>query len=622
MQNLKFKIKNLLVLVIFAFLFIGISNLNVDAQGGIRSPQMASPTPIASTFPKSKLNEIITPVEEIQNFESDIVVNKDSTLTVTETIKINSTNDQIRHGIFRDFPTKYHWKYGLTQNTTFKVLKVQRDGNTEPYSTQNLDNGVRLMIGSSDSIIKTGIHTYTISYITGRQLGDFKSTDELYYNITGNGWGFPINSASATITLPERYNDDQIDIFGYTGLEGLKGTNYETLIDRNGANSIVKIRTTNPLQIHEGLTISVDWPKGAVKYPFDNAGIVRIVEDNIVVLTAALITFLLLGYYLFFWNKYGRDPQKNAIVPLFYPPDNLSPAASRYIYNGSYDNKSIVAAIVNLGVNGFVAIEEEIEKVFFISQKNYVIKLLKSEPKPENGDECILVDSLFIGSADSITLGKKYNSTFASASTRFAAFFPLTYRKTNFVNNAKFTALGILLTAFTIFIVVISNYANSLIFVLSIIIQIALHIIFGFLLRARTVEGSALRDKLEGFKRYLSTAESDDLRIMNQEMPDTFEIYQKYLPYAIAFDVETNWTSRFEKVIAAAQLTQQYNSSYLYLGGLSSFANSSTANDFTNSLSSTVSSASTIPGSSSSGGGSFGGGSSGGGGGGGGGGGW
>jgi hypothetical protein len=47
------------------------------------------------------------PSERILSFDSRIVVNPDAGMLVTETIQVLSTGDQIRRGIFRDFPTTY-----------------------------------------------------------------------------------------------------------------------------------------------------------------------------------------------------------------------------------------------------------------------------------------------------------------------------------------------------------------------------------------------------------------------------------------------------------------------------------------------------------------------------------
>ena len=51
-------------------------------------------------------------------------------------------------------------------------------------------------------MVDNGIHEYQLRYQTSRQLGFFEDYDELYWNVTGNGWMFPIDHAGARIELP------------------------------------------------------------------------------------------------------------------------------------------------------------------------------------------------------------------------------------------------------------------------------------------------------------------------------------------------------------------------------------------------------------------------------------
>src|SRR4029079_11459935 len=135
---------------------------------------------------------------------------------------------------------------------------------------------------------------------------------------------------------------------------------------------------------------------------------------------------------------------------------------------------------------------------------------------------------------------------------------------------------------------------------------------------APTPEGRAVLDHVSGFKQYLSITERERLDHM-APAADTPEIFEKYLPYAIALGVENRWAERFAGVLAAAAASGHQG--FLWYSGSTSPWSDPTgfADSVGSSLSSTISSASTAPGSSS---GSGGGGFSGGGGGGGGGGGW
>jgi uncharacterized membrane protein len=141
-----------------------------------------------------------------------------------------------------------------------------------------------------------------------------------------------------------------------------------------------------------------------------------------------------------------------------------------------------------------------------------------------------------------------------------------------------------------------------------------------FWMSAPTREGRGVLDRIAGFKQYLSITERDRLDRM-QAPQDTLQLFERYLPYAIALGVENRWADRYTGLLAAAAAAPGAAQGFAWYSGSSSPWDDTGGfvDSIGSSLASTVSSASTAPGSSS---GSGGGGSSGGGGGGGGGGGW
>ena len=62
--------------------------------------------------------------ERITSFDSDITVARNGTLSVTETIAVYANGEQIRHGIYRDFPTRYTDKNGANVHVRFDVTRV------------------------------------------------------------------------------------------------------------------------------------------------------------------------------------------------------------------------------------------------------------------------------------------------------------------------------------------------------------------------------------------------------------------------------------------------------------------------------------------------------------------
>src|ERR1043166_2799105 len=79
--------------------------------------------------------------ERIRSFDSRITVNSDGSMQVVETIVVESSGIDMVHGIYRDFPTRYKDRAGNHKSVPFDIVRVRRDGNAEPYHTENLSNG-------------------------------------------------------------------------------------------------------------------------------------------------------------------------------------------------------------------------------------------------------------------------------------------------------------------------------------------------------------------------------------------------------------------------------------------------------------------------------------------------
>ena len=140
--------------------------------------------------------------ERILGYHADLAVQADGSLEVTETIRVRAEGQRIRRGIYRDFPTRYRDQYGNRMVVDFELLGVERDGRPEPYFTEAMPNGVRINTGNDDFLPVPADYTFSIRYRTTRQIGFFDEHDELYWNVTGLGWDFTIEQASARVTLP------------------------------------------------------------------------------------------------------------------------------------------------------------------------------------------------------------------------------------------------------------------------------------------------------------------------------------------------------------------------------------------------------------------------------------
>ena len=192
--------------------------------------------------------------ERILSYHADIRIAADASMTVTETIRVHAEGQQIRRGIYRDFPTSFEDRFGNDYEVPFSVVSVQRNGQTEVWHTESRSNGVRIYMGSASRSLPVGEHTYALTYRTDRSIGYFESRDELYWNVTGTDWGFPIDEASARIVLPERIPAADLAVEGYTGVFGASGRDFTGSVQ----DGLADIRTTRPLQAREGLTVVQD----------------------------------------------------------------------------------------------------------------------------------------------------------------------------------------------------------------------------------------------------------------------------------------------------------------------------------------------------------------------------
>jgi hypothetical protein len=191
--------------------------------------------------------------EVIERYDAVIEVLTDGDLVVTETIAVRAEGDQIRRGIYRDFPLRFRDAQGRLREVGFELLEVSRDGRPEPHFTRRNDSGVRIYAGAEDVFLQPGRYTYRLRYVTSRQLRHLPGHVELYWNVTGNEWSFPIHATTATIRLPGPAAP--VRWTGYTGGVGERGGDFQAAVGADGALAYAATRLLEP---GEGLTVVVE----------------------------------------------------------------------------------------------------------------------------------------------------------------------------------------------------------------------------------------------------------------------------------------------------------------------------------------------------------------------------
>ncbi|MBI2410577.1 MAG: DUF2207 domain-containing protein [Candidatus Kerfeldbacteria bacterium] len=553
--------------------------------------------------------------EKITSFHSDITVEENSTLRVTETITVIANDINIRHGIYRDFPTVYpHPRIPFLRTTTgFTVQSVTKNGMPEPYTTRTAPNGKRVYIGDEVLTLDPGEYTYAITYTTNHQLYFGVDHDELFWNVTGNGWSFPISEASATVHLPSTISEnDTLVLDGFTGAQGATEKNFTATVNKSG---IPTFKTTTPLLQNEGFSIIIQFPKGHVRAE-NILSPNKLLRDN----PELLITIIVVLYYLLLWFAIGRDPHKTTLIPLYEPPQNLSPAAARYIMRmspGSEDKRGVAAAIINMGVKGWIQLSKE--------GKTYTLHKILNPKKqtPLSADEEALFNGLFktllnklFHNENSVVLQQSNHLHISTAIDAFGDVLRHTYKKENFRTHTGYWLLGFLIaSAVCIVPITLFHSVTAGTGILTAFLFI-LVIIFHFLLKAPTRAGQKLRREIEGFKWFLSVTEKERLAFAHPPKK-TPELFEQFLPYALALGVENKWAQQFADVFAQMEKTGQSSGLSWYTGmHLAAFTSGHELSSFGSALTSTISSSAATPSSGRSGGGSSDGGGGGGGGGG------
>jgi uncharacterized membrane protein YgcG len=557
--------------------------------------------------------------ERILEFHSDILVMEDGWIQVTETIRVRAEGNRIRRGIYRDFPTEYYDKLGNRYEVDFKPLTVLRNDAREDFHSQGVRNGIRVYFGSSNRYLTAGEHTYTFRYRASRMLGFFENHDELYWNVTGFDWAFPIDIASATVTFGFDVSANDIAAEAYTGRLGASERNYTSRIDGAGR---VYFKANDPLSAVNGLTIVVSWPKGFVKEPTDAERMGWLLKDNVNLLIALAGLAVLLIYYIPVWRHFGKDPEEGVLVTRYEPPDRFSPASLRYITQMYYDDKVMTAAVVNLAVKGYLRIDvsEGADGFLGFGKEEDEYSLTKTNPGqnalPLAPGEKELHDGLF-KDGDTVVLDNENHELIGEAKSSHKESLKDDYKRHYFRTNGLLNVPALLIVIGTTIAALLAG--PSITVILTIIIMFVTLVFFAIIMKRPTMRGRKLLDEILGFKDYLEIAEKHEMNLRNPP-EKTPRLFEAYLPYALALGVDQQWAEKFATVLASVHQPDGtvYRPAW-YNGSLNTMNLSAATSQLSNSLNSAIASSSTPPGSSSGGGG---GGFSGGGGGGGGGGGW
>jgi uncharacterized membrane protein len=398
---------------------------------------------------------------------------------------------------------------------------------------------LNIKIGDPDQTI-TGDHVYTITYKTDQAINFFEDHDELYWNVTGNGWPVPIENASVSVEGPSGFDAASAKAACYTGAFG--STDHACSISPQGG--AVTIRSTTPLAPSEGLSVVVSFPKGLIAQPTWADKTWRFVRDN-GILVLPLLVFVAM-YQI--WNRKGRDPKgKGTVVPWYEPPRGLTPMEMSALIHQADRKEAITATIIDLARRGYIKVIYEKKQKIFGSDETYSFEKKKEADKMLLPHEEQLLNGLF-PSSDRTELDDLKGKYYLSITKANMSVFSSLRKKGLFGRNPVAVRSSWVGAAVVLgFIAVFASFSlgAEAVWFVAIILSAMIIAVFGWLMPTKTKEGAILLEEVQGFKWFLSVTEKDRLAFSNAPKMKP-EQFHEFLSYAIALGVEEQWAKQFE----------------------------------------------------------------------------
>jgi hypothetical protein len=550
----------------------------------------------------------------IRSFRAAIEVRNDASLRIAETI--GTEFHRPRHGIYRDIPFRYTDELGKKTVTPIRVVAVtDASGNARKYRTERAGGFLRVRIGDPDRFVN-GRQTYVITYDVENGVLFFPDHDELYWNVTGNDWPVPIDAAEAAVTVLAGDRSLTLRTGCFSGARGSREVACKASVGRNGATFL----STRPFRPGEGLTIVLGWEKGVVREP--SAWKTALFGLNLRQNWVFVLPLLTLGYMAALWYRKGRDPATgDPLVVAYTPPEEngrpLLPAEVGALIDERLDPNDITASVVDLAVKKYLTIEERKSPGLIFHKTDYALRKVKGPDADLPAFERLLMDRVFAGHGSEVNVSELRLSFYKNLEELKAAAFDglkglKCFAATPSAVKTRYLRAGALILLGAVPVGAIGQKLlgdPAPLAPVAVALSGVVVLLFARVMPVKTLKGVKVLGRVKGFEEFLMRAEKDRLERMNDG-----NLFERYLPYAIALGVSDRWAKAFEGIY------QEPPGWYGSEGGFGTFRPAS----FHRSLDSALSSMSGAMYSSprSSGSGFSGGGSSGGGGGGGGGGSW
>lgn len=531
---------------------------------------------------------------DITKYDVEIVVDEHNKYGIKE--NIDTYFNVSKHGIVRRIPLYNNIirQDGTRERNRVLISNVHVN---EEFASSRENNNYVLKIGSADKTIN-GKHSYTISYDYDIGLDKNNKYDELYFNIIGTNWDTDISNVTFKITMPKEFDASKLGFsYGEYGESNTDNISYD--VDGN----VITGSFDGTLLAGEGLNVRMELPEGYFIRKSVGSSLLECWYYVIPIL-GVLISYLI-------WKKYGKDDQVVDVVS-FYPPKNMNSLDVAFAKKGSVNSNDAVSLLVYLASKGYIKIVEDkkskskftIQKVKEYDGNNkeeelFFRGLFKKVWDSISSDELnesfyLTINSILTKKNSTANRKEIFNNK--SSNKRYILFLfmlitsslstiipALGYKLSdvifsiiicNLIGIVALIIVGIIydnnctkkglnsalgFAFFFVLALAVANftiigfeyiYYDTVYLIGFILCMVCTYLIYFFYLivTKRTEYGNKVLGEVNGFKKFLETAEKDKLESLVHDDPSYF---YNILPYAYVLGVSDAWIKQFEGIAIA-----------------------------------------------------------------------
>ena len=542
----------------------------------------------------------------IQHFDDQVTVNADGTIEVSEVIDAKFTGSW--NGIYRTIPVEYTTPQGLNYTLFLEPLSITDDnGHALKYEQSRQGRYTKFKIYVPDA--NNATRTVILRYRVLDAMRFFDDHDELYWNVTGDEWDVPIESVTAHIELPAgvtglhavvytgavgsrsgdarvNVNDNVVEIQSTESLNFHEGLTAVVGLDKGFvhppsqlSSAVMFLRSNWPffipifafcVMLYLKLTRGREPARGSIAVQYEPPDKLTpgecgtLVDDEAAMrdITATLVDLAVKGYLTIEQKDeskmLGLMHGKSYTFHLKKPPAQwavLRPHESALLA-GMFEVGNPALPDFGLSQPRGLGVLQEVTSAVGGPISSAMGSTL-NPPGPENYSEAI--GGFALRPTDqsgtpgvSVSLSDLQNHFYTRLPGIREAIFDALMRDGYYLHRPDSVRQGYIGVGFVIGVLLFigggylagATGMSPFVWTASGILTGIIICAFGWFMPARTITGVRTLEKVLGFEDFLSRTQKDQI----DRLEKTPELFEKYLPYAMALQVEKKWAQAFSGI--------------------------------------------------------------------------